>query len=299
MKYLESTYKIVSYIEDNLDKAIYLDDIIKFTYISKFHYIRSFKALTGTTLNEYIRRRKLSQAAFQLVETKKSIIDIAVVYGYESQEAFTRAFKEMYGFTPKVYRKNKRHLANLDQVVFNEAVLTQKLGEEELKPIFVKRKAMNIIGMKYCGNNENREIPKLWSQFALRVNEIKNIINASNSYGYETYSEASKATGNFTYVAGVEVAGQAVVPPGMVSIKIPANQYAAFSISAILEDVPKTIKRIYSKLLLELNLEPGDGYDFQFFDETFIPNDYDSKHYLYIPLKHSVIAEKWGGGNGD
>jgi AraC family transcriptional regulator len=285
MNYLDDIYKILSYIEANLDKDIYLDDIIELTKLSKFHFIRIFKALTGVTLNEYIRRRKLSKAACELVETRKSIIDIAIFYGYGSQEAFTRAFKDMYGLTPKAYRVNKMHFANLDQVAFNEEILKKKIIDDEINPIFIKKGIMTIVGMQYRGRNENKEIPKLWSRFVPRVTEIKNVLNGSISYGYETYTEDSKESGEFTYIAGIEVACRDIVPQGMVTIEIPANQYAVFPISAIIEDVPQTIKRIYSKLLFELKLEPCDTYDFELFDETFTPNDYASKYYLYIPIK--------------
>lgn len=284
MNYLDDIHKIVTYIEDNLDKDIYLEEIIRMTRLSKFHFIRIFKALTGTTLNEYIRRRKLSKAAYELVETTTSIIDIAIFYGYGSQEAFTRAFKDMYGATPKAFRVNKRHCFNLDQVILSEEILNKKLKEDEIKPIFVERRDMTIIGMPYQGKNENNEIPKLWSKFVPRIGEIKNIWNGNLSYGYETYTEDSKGSGALTYVAGIEAECEDI-PKGMVSIEIPANRYAAFPISSIVEDVPRTIKRIYSKLLFELKLEPCDTYDFELFDENFTPNDCKAKHYLYIPVK--------------
>lgn len=285
MSYLDDTYKIVSYIEENLDKDIYLDDIIQLTKLSKFHFIRIFKALTGITLNEYIRRRKLTKAACELVENTRTIIDIAVFYGYGSQEAFTRAFKDMYGLTPKAYRVQKRPFANLDQVVFNAEILNKKNNQAEINPNFTERKKIIIIGMRYQGKNENNEIPKLWSRFIPRVTEIKNVLNSSISYGFETYTEDSKESGELSYIAGIEVECKDIVPQGMVSIEIPANRYAVFPISAIIEDVPKTIKRIYSKLLFELKLELCDTYDFELFDQTFIPNNYESKYYLYIPIK--------------
>ncbi|MBP2653600.1 MAG: Transcription activator effector binding (Modular protein) [Firmicutes bacterium] len=285
MNYLEDTYKIVSYIEDNIDKDIYINDVIQFTQLSKFHFIRIFKALTGITVNEYIRRRKLSKAACELVETKKAIIDIATFYGYGSQAAFTRAFKDMYGLTPKAYRVSKRHFANLDQVVFSEAILYNKRNEDEIKPSFIEMQKMTIVGMQYKGNNENREIPKLWSRFVPRAAEIKNALNGGLGYGYETYTEDSKGNGEFTYIAGIEAECRDIVPQGMVSIEIPANRYAVFPISSIIDDVPQIIKRIYSKLLFDLKLEPCDTYDFELFDESFIPNDCEAKHCLYIPIK--------------
>lgn len=285
MSYLDDADKVVKYIEANLDKDLYLDDVIQLTRLSKFHFIRIFKALTGITLNEYIRKRKLSKASCELVETRKSIIDIAVFYGYGSQEAFTRAFKDMYGLTPKAYRVNKIHFANLGQVAFNEEILNEKNNDDEIDPIFIERGKMTIVGMQYQGKNQNKEIPKLWSRFLPRITEIKNILNDSISYGYETYIEDSKKSRELTYVAGIEVACRDIVPQGMVTIEIPANKYAVVPISAIIEDVPKTIKRIYSKLLFELKLEPCDTYDFELFDETFIANDYESKYYLYIPIK--------------
>lgn len=285
MKFLEDTNRIVTFIENNLDDDIWLDDIMQLTRLSKFHYSRIFKALTGITLSEYIRRRKLSCAALDLVETKKAIIDIAFACGYESQAAFTRGFKAMYGFTPKAYRLNKMHFANLDQVIFNEAILSLKKGEDRIEPIFIERGKINIVGLQYRGDNSKREIPKLWSRLALRMAEIKNAANSNFSYGFETYGDDRKDSNVLTYVAGVEAGAEDPLPPGLVSVEIPANQYAAFPIAAIIEEVPKTIRRIYGELLFAWKIEPCGDYDFELFDETFIPNDAAARYYLCIPIK--------------
>lgn len=97
---------IIEFIEKNLSNEISLDDISEFSYYSLPHIHRSLKSIMEYTLKEYIRKRRLSEAANELVKTDYNIIDIAFKYQYNSNEAFTRAFKNMFGINPKEYRLN-------------------------------------------------------------------------------------------------------------------------------------------------------------------------------------------------
>lgn len=98
--------KIVDYIEAHLDDDLSLDKIAKDLNYSKFYIARAFAEKTGSSVYKYIQGRRLSLAAQKLVETKKPIIDIAYEAHYNSQQAFTLAFSQLYLCTPQVYRKN-------------------------------------------------------------------------------------------------------------------------------------------------------------------------------------------------
>ena len=98
--------KIVDYIEKHLDEELSLDKIAKELNYSKFYIARSFSNKTGETIYQYIRGRRLTMAAQKLVETKKPIIEIAYEAQYNSQQAFTLAFNQLYLCTPQIYRKN-------------------------------------------------------------------------------------------------------------------------------------------------------------------------------------------------
>lgn len=105
MQYSETTQKTICFIETNLLDKIQLDDLTRNVGYSKFHLIRVFKQETGRTIGEYIRFRRLALAVSLLIESDESILSIAFLLHFQSQEAFTRAFKEIYSLPPGKYRK--------------------------------------------------------------------------------------------------------------------------------------------------------------------------------------------------
>lgn len=107
MKYDTCIRKSIKYIEDNLDKKIELDELAEKVFLSKYHFHRIFHAGTGEPVAEYIRRRRLTEAARELLSTDNKIIDIALKYQFGSQEAFTKAFKKIYGMPPREFRKSR------------------------------------------------------------------------------------------------------------------------------------------------------------------------------------------------
>lgn len=102
----------MNYIENNLKKEIRTEDIADSAGFSKYHFQRVFKRETGLNLYEYIQKRRLAEASSLLLNSNIRILDIAVYLCFESQEAFTRAFKKVYGLPPGQYRKVLKNLTN-------------------------------------------------------------------------------------------------------------------------------------------------------------------------------------------
>ena len=100
--------KITSYIEVHLDEELSLESIADNLHYSKFYLARTFAEQTGSTIGKYIQGRRLTLAARKLVETNKPIIEIAYEAHYNSQQAFTLAFRRLYLCTPQIYRKRGR-----------------------------------------------------------------------------------------------------------------------------------------------------------------------------------------------
>jgi AraC-like DNA-binding protein len=108
----------LEYIEKNLSDKISLDDLAKSACLSKYHYHRLFHKAVGESVNKYISKKRMENAARELAQTDQPIIEIALKYQYGSQESFSRAFKRVYDLTPGKYRKmfsysrqcNIRHL---------------------------------------------------------------------------------------------------------------------------------------------------------------------------------------------
>lgn len=99
------TRKIISYIEDHLDKDLTLEKIAAAQNYSKFYMVRVFKEHTGITPYQYIRSRRLEKAAEKLVKTDLPVVEISMEAGYGSQQAFGRVFRCEYGCTPLEYRR--------------------------------------------------------------------------------------------------------------------------------------------------------------------------------------------------
>lgn len=101
---IEHIAAVISYIEAHLNEKLDLDAVARGSGYSKYHLHRMFTDTVGVTLHDYIQRRRLTEAAKLLVFSQKPILDIALVAGYESQQAFTAVFKSMYKQTPLEYR---------------------------------------------------------------------------------------------------------------------------------------------------------------------------------------------------
>jgi len=103
----------IAYIESHLTTDCAGQTIAKSVYYSRYLFHRVFAEVARETVNNYLRKRRLTEAAKRLIETRERIIDLAVTYQFESQAAFTRSFKQMFGLTPARYRQNAKHLYHL------------------------------------------------------------------------------------------------------------------------------------------------------------------------------------------
>lgn len=96
--------EVINYMEENLEEKLSLDNISKTIGYSKFYLNRIFTEYTGVTIYKYLQNRRLTIAAEKLVKSKKPIMQIAQEAGYDSQQSFSYAFKQVYLYPPKVYR---------------------------------------------------------------------------------------------------------------------------------------------------------------------------------------------------
>lgn len=107
MNYDACIRKSIEYIELNLDSKIELKDLADRVFMSKYHFHRVFHSVVGEPVAEYIRKKRLMEAAEELSNTDDKIVDIALKYQFSSQETFTKAFKKLYGMPPREFRRNR------------------------------------------------------------------------------------------------------------------------------------------------------------------------------------------------
>ena len=97
--------RAIAYIEENLTEELDMDEIAARAYVSGFYFQKIFHVLCGFTVGEYIRNRRLTLAAQELCASDVKVIDLAIKYGYDSPDSFTRAFTRFHGVTPSAARK--------------------------------------------------------------------------------------------------------------------------------------------------------------------------------------------------
>ena len=290
MDYLSHVRDAVNYIESNLDRDIKAMDVAQEAAFSRYHFHRIFIALVGRSVTDYIRRRRLTEAAYELVGSDRKIIDIALDYQFETPESFTRAFKKMYGLTPRQYRKQGENVEYLHQTKLNENILRHLKGGFTMEPKIVTKDGFKIVGMKIFGENTNDEIKELWNKFIPRIDKIKHRLNKDItkdiSYGMCYPSEEMNESGEFEYIASVEVSSLGDVPQGMVGRTIPRQKYAVFTHKGVVDRIKETYKYIYGTWQPKSGCELVRAPDFEYYDERFdADNQEDSEMDIYIPIK--------------
>ncbi|MEK5069444.1 helix-turn-helix transcriptional regulator [Sporosarcina sp. FSL K6-1508] len=108
MKYEAVIQCSFDWIERNLHRKIYLEDVSRASNFSKFHFHRIFQSTINMSVDDYIRMRRLALASVQLIHSDERIINIALDAQFNSQEAFSRSFKKLYGLSPGEFRKTMR-----------------------------------------------------------------------------------------------------------------------------------------------------------------------------------------------
>jgi AraC family transcriptional regulator len=134
----------IDYVENNLNQEIDYEEISRIMGCPFSVFQRSFTQITGISLSEYVRNRKLTCAAYDLLNTDCKIIDIAMKYGYESSDAFSVAFKRMHGVMPAVARKSGAKLIFYCRLSF---ALTIK-GVYKMDYQKVERETFKVIGVR-------------------------------------------------------------------------------------------------------------------------------------------------------
>jgi AraC family transcriptional regulator len=105
MNWFQLINKATEYIEDNIADDLSSKEIAKHCNVSYHYFTKTFSLITGFSLMEYVRNRRITLASYDITNTKKRIIDIAIKYGYSSNESFSRAFKKIHGINPSTARK--------------------------------------------------------------------------------------------------------------------------------------------------------------------------------------------------
>lgn len=236
----EGLQNAIQYIEDNLTEELNIDDIAAKVYVSSFHFQRIFSALCGFTVGEYIRSRRLSAAAQELSRSDTKVIDIAMKYGYESHDSFTRAFTKFHGVSPSAAKENGAYLKSFAPLRIK---LTLK-GGTIMEYKIVEKAAFTVIGRsrRFLYENSYREIPKFWQEH-MKSSESEKIIGM---YGLSIDIKEK----DFEYYIADNYRPQKDIPDGYVTRTLPAGLWAVFPCRGpMVETLQSTNTRIWNEWL--------------------------------------------------
>ncbi len=143
VSYEERLQRVMTYIYDHLDEELSLDDLADVACMSRYHWHRVFRAMTGETLADVIRRLRLNKAAIALVEEDTPVREIAEQVGYKNLASFSRAFKTAHSVSPNAFRDEGRNIPDL---------INLKTGVENVYPVKIKEiEAFKAAGVLHVG----------------------------------------------------------------------------------------------------------------------------------------------------
>ncbi|MCL2855558.1 MAG: AraC family transcriptional regulator [Defluviitaleaceae bacterium] len=165
MTWHDRVNKVIDYIEENLCQQIDFAEIAKIAGQSQVVFQRTFSIVADISIYEYIRRRRLSLAGFDIQNTNQKVVDIALKYGYESPESFTRAFKELHGASPAAARKKVLSSKIYPRITFLLSIKGAVVMEYRIE----KKDAFKIYGVEGIFTVENdahlKDLPAFWQKF--------------------------------------------------------------------------------------------------------------------------------------
>nr|WP_263326830.1 AraC family transcriptional regulator [Neobacillus sp. Marseille-Q6967] len=248
---LQPMNNAIQYIEENLTNTIDFKEVARLAYCSEYHFKRMFSFLAGIPLSEYIRRRRLTLAAFELNDPNVKVIDIAIKFGYNSPDSFTRAFHNLHGITPSEAKTHGHSLKAYPPMSFQLSIK----GGSELNYQIVEKEAFCIVGIKkrvpIIFNGVNPEIAAMWQSLDMKkINELKNLSNeeplgllsASANFSEGRMEEK----GELDHYIGAATTREC--PPHFTHLEVPASTWAVFE---AIGPFPKTLQNVWGRIYSE------------------------------------------------
>lgn len=276
MDWIKTINHAIAYMEDHLTQQITLEDVAGSVNLSVFHFHRAFSMLTGMSASEYLRNRRLSQAAAELVNKDEKVIDIALKYGYETPESFTKAFTRFHGISPMQAKKGSPI-----QFMSRYTVRITIEGGQIMEYKIEKWEAMDLlVHAKYFhAETSEKQIPLFWDEYY--ANEEYRKIPSYLGVCAQQKTDSDE----FRYGIGCKASDVEGVPEGFEIIHIPEYTWAVFKCTG---PSPKAIQdmweRIYKEWLPTAEYEMIPDYDI----ENYLPGDPAAQDYvseICIPVK--------------
>lgn len=258
MEWTISLKKAIDYMEEHLLEEIGADDVAGAVYMSSFYFQKGFKIMTGYSVGEYIRNRRLYLAGLEVVAGREKVIDLAYKYGYDTPESFAKAFVRFHGLSPMQLRE-KPHKIKTFLPLKIEVIIK---GGDKMEYVVEKMEPMKMIGFvrEFSFDTSYQEIPKFWDEICHKymepvlttgkaVNDLQQAM-ADHSIGEFGICLDENLGGNkFRYMVGGRYQGGAL-PEGMELIEIPSFDWAKFTCVGAMPDALQSVNtRIFKEWL--------------------------------------------------
>jgi AraC-like DNA-binding protein/predicted transcriptional regulator YdeE len=287
VNYLRHVLRGIDYIEEHLEEDLEPGLVAAHARVSQWYFQRIFKGLTGETLKAYIRSRRLAHALSRLASSDAPILDISLSSGFESQAAFTRAFRDTFGVTPAKYRAIGNRNLFARKLRIDEEYIRHLQTSLSLEPELVRRPGMMLVGLEtsFYGvasekNDMGEKLPPLWEAFLSRLGEVKHS-KPGLCYGG---MRAVAGSEQLDYLAGIEVVRRGAVPEGMRLMTLSASTYALFTHRGHAKDLNATIDYIYGNWLLRSGRRHTHGHDLELYGADYVPDSKGSIIRYAIPV---------------
>ncbi|NEU64196.1 AraC family transcriptional regulator [Paenibacillus sp. ALJ109b] len=253
----------LSYIEENLMDSVDMKEVARIACCSEYHFTRMFSFLSGITLSEYIRRRRLTLAALELSRNDSKVIDVALKFGYTSPDSFARAFQSLHGVTPSEAKNHGPSLKAFPRMTFQLTIQ----GGSEMNYRIEDKEPFRIVGISkkvpIVFNGVNPDIAAMYQRLTPELIEtIKGlsnvqplgIISASAHFSEERMEEK----GELDHYIGAATTQEA--PEGLAQLEVPASTWAVFtSIGPFPGTLQDVWGRIYSEWFPSSDYELSEG----------------------------------------
>ncbi|MDQ0150267.1 GyrI-like domain-containing protein [Eubacterium multiforme] len=253
MQWLKKFSKAIEYIEENLDGDISYEKAAQIACCSTNYFQRMFAYVTGITLVEYIRRRKMTQASFELQSQDVKVLDVALKYGYTSPTAFNRAFQSVHGISPVVAKSQGCMLRAYPPIKFS----IQIEGGSDMTYKIEEKSPIRLVGVRipltYNMDENYKSIPEFWentkkSQIFQQILNLNNNVE-KNIFGISLYNKSNEI---FYYIA---TETDKPAPKGMYEFEIPSTMWVVFENNGPFKE---SIQNIYKRFFMEWL--PFSGY---------------------------------------
>lgn len=263
MDLLRNMNRALHYIEENLTNDIDFREVARLALCSEYHFKRMFSFLAGINLSEYIRRRRLTLAAFELKDSNIKVIDVAIKYNYSSPDSFTRAFQNLHGITPSEAKKNGSSLKAFPKMTFQLSIK----GGNEMNYRIEEKEAFHIVGIKervpIIFHGVNPKIAAMWESLndetIRKLKELSNVTPLGLLSASVNFSEGRmEEKGQLDHYIGVATTKDC--PDHLVQLEVPAGTWAVFEAVGSFPDTLQDVwGRIYSEWFPSSNYEQVEG----------------------------------------